>query len=591
MGRKDTTPRVARSRRPILEGLEARQLLASLLPDVTYVGKLALLADGPSGVSPYSVGTPIGSAPATDANADPHVEGITAGYTLVAGINQSLDVGNFADYGGATVTSASIDWGDGSAATSTGTITQSDMTHARDGTVSADHTYAQAGDYTATITLTDSGGASVIATTHIVVESSAISQVRGLTFMPATGISTEGFQVATFRADDFFVEGSDITATIDWGDGTTSAGTAGSGPFFGITGDHIYAHAGTYDTSITVTDPTGFTTTVAGQAVVSDEAITGHGLPIAALRGVGVGQPIPATVATFTDSPIGLPAEDYSATIDWGDGTTSAGTILAVGPIYVTGDHAYAADGTYTLSVTLTSIAGATASATSTATVADLLINPDRYGIDPPPGFASTIGVATFHTADPQARAGDFRATIDWGDGTAPTAGTVTPSSLADGTFGVSGQHSYPQVGDYTLTLTIADAAGHSTTVTEPAHVTEAVPGAGSFGSPTTPVGVVNRILVTMSGGGGPGHVTVPVAKPVAHTKGAGAHHPTPPKSPAHKPRPKVAPAATLHLPPGVKPLAFFKPFSLNFRYPAPTSWVIPTAIPARPAAARLRHR
>ena len=51
------------------------------------------------------------------------------------------------------------------------------------------------------------------------------------------------------------------------------------------------------------------------------------------------------TVATFTD-PGGAEAHaDYSASINWGDGTTSAGTISgpdASGVFTVTGSHTYA---------------------------------------------------------------------------------------------------------------------------------------------------------------------------------------------------------------------------------------------------------
>ena len=67
-------------------------------------------------------------------------------------------------------------------------------------------------------------------------------------------------------------------------------------------------------------------------------------------------------VATFTDSYLGSPG-NFSASIGWGDTTTSAGTITESGSTFtVNGTHTYAAHGTYTPTVTITSIAGATAS-------------------------------------------------------------------------------------------------------------------------------------------------------------------------------------------------------------------------------------
>lgn len=77
-------------------------------------------------------------------------------------------------------------------------------------------------------------------------------------------------------------------------------------------------------------------------------------------------------VATFTD-PANLPASAYKATIDWGDGTTSTGTITTTGngSYKVTGRHVYADDGSYKVTVTITqkSAPGNTGTATSRALV------------------------------------------------------------------------------------------------------------------------------------------------------------------------------------------------------------------------------
>jgi hexosaminidase len=61
-----------------------------------------------------------------------------------------------------------------------------------------------------------------------------------------------------------------ITATIDWGDGSTSAGIVTGAAatsstvngLYSIGGDHTYAHRGTYSASVTVTGPNGITQTV-----------------------------------------------------------------------------------------------------------------------------------------------------------------------------------------------------------------------------------------------------------------------------------------------------------------------------------------
>ena len=68
------------------------------------------------------------------------------------------------------------------------------------------------------------------------------------------------------------------------------------------------------------------------------------------------GSPIGGTVATFTDPNTSATASAYSASINWGDGTTSPGTITGGnGNFSVAGSHAYSAGGTYPVSVTITS--------------------------------------------------------------------------------------------------------------------------------------------------------------------------------------------------------------------------------------------
>jgi Protein of unknown function (DUF642) len=86
------------------------------------------------------------------------------------------------------------------------------------------------------------------------------------------------------------------------------------------------------------------------------------------------GKPFTVQMATFTDSYLTLPG-DFSATIDWGDGTPvdTTPTIALQGTKFtVTGTHTYPAHGTYSpVTVTITSIAGTTASVLDSVSVAD----------------------------------------------------------------------------------------------------------------------------------------------------------------------------------------------------------------------------
>ena len=80
---------------------------------------------------------------------------------------------------------------------------------------------------------------------------------------------------------------------------------------------------------------------------------------------MGVAGPWPT--ATFTDTDPGGTPSDYQATIHWGDGTSSPGTINA--DLSVTGKHAYARTGTYKVTTTITDVGGATVTAASHASI------------------------------------------------------------------------------------------------------------------------------------------------------------------------------------------------------------------------------
>src|SRR5207244_2993969 len=80
--------------------------------------------------------------------------------------------------------------------------------------------------------------------------------------------------------------------------------------------------------------------------------------------------------------------------------------------------------------------------------------------------------VATFtDPAAPEPNASDpsgtisthYSASINWGDGSAATAGTIT---ISGSTFTVSGSHTYGEEGSYTLTVTIAHESAPATTIT-----------------------------------------------------------------------------------------------------------------------------
>src|SRR5262249_52890533 len=108
---------------------------------------------------------------------------------------------------------------------------------------------------------------------------------------------------------------------------------------------------------------------------LADKPLTAAGTNVTPPEGAA----FTGTVATFSDADAAAKASDFTATITWGDGHTSAGTVAAGanGGFTVSGTNTYAREGTYNISVTITDNnttndpGGSTATATGTATVSD----------------------------------------------------------------------------------------------------------------------------------------------------------------------------------------------------------------------------
>ena len=209
-----------------------------------------------------------------------------------------------------------------------------------------------------------------------------------------------------------------------------------------------------------------------------EQSINASGMTLTATEG---GQ-FSGAVASFTDPDTTAIAADYTASINWGDGSAaSAGSISGSGGSFtISGVHTYMEEATYSVSVTITDTDNATntANARPTARVADAQLSAAAAC----PSFTqqSYSGpVATFSdAASPSGTLSDFSAAIDWGDGSA-SAGTVT--GVDGGPYGVSGSHSYAATGNFTITTTITDVGGRQATARCHTLAFAFAPGGGSF--------------------------------------------------------------------------------------------------------------
>jgi hypothetical protein len=357
---------------------------------------------------------------------------------------------------------ASIDWGDGQPATS-GTVTAVSGSPGHF-TVTGSHTYAEEGSFTLKATITDDGTGTAKATpTATVTVADATLTAAGVTVTPTEGVSFNGV-VATFTDANSSATASDFTATITWGDGATSTGTvaAGASGGFTVSGTHTYAEEGSNNISVKIKDVGGATATASSTAKVADATLTPTAVTITPAEGLSFN----GTVATFTDANPSATLSDFSATIDWGDKTTSTGTIAAgtSGGFTVSGTHTYTEEGTNAVKVTIKDVGGATTTANSTANVADAALTATGATLPASQGTVTNVTVATFTDANPNGTLSDFTATINWGDGTAASAGTITQSGS---TFTVTGSHTFTTSAQFTVTVSIVDVGGSTATATD----------------------------------------------------------------------------------------------------------------------------
>jgi hypothetical protein len=213
-------------------------------------------------------------------------------------------------------------------------------------------------------------------------------------------------------------------------------------------------------------------------------AVTVSGLTFNATVGV----PFSGQVASFTSSDPAATAADFTATINFGDGTPSAaGTVVAApGGFVVTGIHTFTtANPAVPVTVTITTtldpdqvtansladvsgqsgrLAPSSGSGPSPASTVALAMLAENIKLSPSGSFHGVV--ATLTDSGPAEPASEYKATINWGKGRR-SAGMVTGSN---GRFVVSGRHVFPRFkGTKAVTVTVTNEVdGQSASVSDP---------------------------------------------------------------------------------------------------------------------------
>jgi len=187
------------------------------------------------------------------------------------------------------------------------------------------------------------------------------------------------------------------------------------------------------------------------------------------------GAPLNLT-ATFTDSDGDVP---YAATISWGDGSSTAGAVTAtVGGGIVAGTHAYADDGTFTVTVTVSDVDGGSGQNTGSALVANMAPTVGDAGGP----YAGVEGAAITFTGSGAQDAGSADVlTYQW------DFNYVAPMFDINAT-GASPTHAYAQQGDSTAAVRVVDDnGGVSNVLTTTVTITDADPIASFIFAPASP--------------------------------------------------------------------------------------------------------
>lgn len=266
-----------------------------------------------------STGTFTGTVTTLAAHANP-----TASFTNTpSNLTVAFDGTSSTAADSATVTGFVWNYGDGSAAGSG---------------VKPSHTYATAGTYQVTLTVTDSLSATGTATLPV-----------DLTVHPnptASFTSVSTAKVVAFDGSGSAGTDSSTISAYSWNYGDGSTVGTGAKP------SHTYTTFGTFTVTLTVTDTKGGTGTATKSVSTAVHA---------------------APTASFTNTPTGLSVAFNGAPSTAADGATITGYAWTFGDSTsgtgVTTTHAYTAGGTYSATLTVTDSFGATNVSTGSVTV------------------------------------------------------------------------------------------------------------------------------------------------------------------------------------------------------------------------------
>ena len=265
--------------------------------------------------------------------------------------------------------------------------------------------------------------------------------------------------------------------TWDYGDGSAPDATSGPRTL------HTYSAPGTYNVKLTVSDASGNPSTEILPVIVS---LTGAaGAPTAAFTSPGSAQA--SHPVAFDGSGSSDPAGAIAAYVwNYGDGSALDASSGAQPT------HSYAAGGAYTVTLTVIDTSGQASSVSHPVTV--------TAGI-PSAVFTVPVGVQAGKTA-----AFDGSASGDQGANLVAYAWNYGDGTPLDGSSGAHASHAYAAPGTYTVTLTVLDSTGQTSSISHPVTVISPPPPGSGVAAAVATIQVDSKGVATiLIGCRGPG--------------------------------------------------------------------------------------
>ncbi len=305
------------------------------------------------------------------------------------------------------------------------------------------------GTYQAALTVTDAANDKASASGAVVVDLAPTVSLGG----PYSGQTGSAVTLTANASNPNSGEKTGFTYAWNFGDGATASGTS-------ATDSHVYAAAGAYTATVTVTDSVGEQATSSATVTVSaDLTATITGLPSSGYNLEGTKLTLGSSVSG------GVGADAYSWVVTLNGTTVASGTAasLAFTPT---------STGTYQAALTVTDAANDKASA-SGAVVVDLAPTVSLGG--PYSGQTGSAVTLTANASNPNSgEKTGFTYAWNFGDGATASGTSATDS------------HVYAAAGTYTATVTATDSVGETATstatVTVSADLTATITGLPSSG-------------------------------------------------------------------------------------------------------------